>query len=166
MNKVCEFCSNNFEAKLVRAKYCSNKCRTDNFYKNNKEHVSLVSKKYRDSNKKLITENKKTWQEENKEWMSSYWTDWSNKNKHIRCANEAKYRAAKLNATPKWLTINDHNKIEAIYGLASTLQRLTGIKFQVDHIIPLQGKEVRGLHVPWNLQILTKYENISKGNRL
>lgn len=78
----------------------------------------------------------------------------------------AKRHAAKLQATPPWLTKEQFKEIETFYIEAAKRTRETGIDHEVDHIIPLQGKEVRGLPVPWNLQILTKAENCSKGNRI
>lgn len=69
---------------------------------------------------------------------------------------------AKLRATPVWA---DQSKIEAVYAEAIRLTNETGIKHDVDHIVPLQGKTVRGLHWEGNLQVLPKAQNISKHNR-
>src|SRR5271165_3915827 len=76
----------------------------------------------------------------------------------------AKYRAAKLKRTPHWLTQEHWKQIEAFYIEAKRLTQVTGIPHEVDHIVPLQGKNVSGLHVPWNLQILTESQNCSKNN--
>lgn len=61
------------------------------------------------------------------------------------------------NATPPWV---DRAELKRIYELAAWLG------MQVDHIHPLKGRNFCGLHVPWNLQLLTASENAAKGNRL
>lgn len=76
-----------------------------------------------------------------------------------RCAYR---RAFKKQATPKWA---NRSEIVKIYKECRNLSRTTGIPHHVDHIIPLQNKLVCGLHVHWNLQILTATENISKNNK-
>ena len=86
--------------------------------------------------------------------------------KVIRRAIDAKYRAKKLQATPPWLTNEDYEKIKSIYLLSQQISETTGIPHEVDHIIPLQGINVSGLHVPWNLRPLPKTLNSSKNNKL
>ena len=72
--------------------------------------------------------------------------------------------ARKLKATPSWLTQEQKAQIANIYEQAVLCERLTGVVHHVDHIEPLQGKDRCGLHVPWNLQVLTAAENNSKYN--
>jgi len=79
-----------------------------------------------------------------------------------------KRRAAKLHATPPWITAEQLEEIKWFYITAKELQWLSDPTdpFEVDHIVPLQGENVCGLHVPWNLQILPMSLNCSKGNRM
>lgn len=72
-------------------------------------------------------------------------------------------RAALVNATPDWLTEQDKDAIEAVYAVARAMSLGSGVPHQVDHIIPLRGKDVCGLHVPWNLRAITAAENRRKG---
>jgi len=71
------------------------------------------------------------------------------------------YQRRKKRATPSWVNKND---FEAIYDKARKLSEQTGINHEVDHIIPLKGELVCGLHVPENLQIITECENGKKFN--
>ena len=70
----------------------------------------------------------------------------------------ARRRAAIANAMPRWLSGAQRAAIRAIYAAAPA-------GHEVDHVIPLRGKTVCGLHVPWNLQIIPMLENRTKGNR-
>lgn len=75
----------------------------------------------------------------------------------------ARRRAANITQTPKWA---DLKKISEIYKTSERISRETGTPHHVDHIYPLRGKFVSGLHVESNLQILTATENVRKGNRV
>jgi len=86
-------------------------------------------------------------------------------NKHIAVANSAKRRASKLKRTPIWLSDFDKLKIKCIYSIASMLTRVNNELWVVDHIIPLQGKLVSGLHTPNNLQVIHARKNESKFNK-
>lgn len=78
----------------------------------------------------------------------------------------AKRRAVKALATPCWLTDADWAAIEALYVQAAELTAQTGTEHEVDHIIPLQGKNVCGFHCPENLRVITRHENRVKHNKL
>lgn len=106
---------------------------------------------YQINNKDKISTRKRKYQVANKDKIN---------------AIEAKRRASKLRATPCWLTEEHLQQIEKFYSEAQLNQLLTGIEYHVDHVVPLQGENVCGLHVPWNLQVIPAKENISKSNKL
>lgn len=90
---------------------------------------------------------------------------WKLKNKDYVHASLIKRYVSKINRSPKWLSKNDLWMMKEIYALAILRSQLTGIKWHVDHKIPLQGKLVSGLHVPTNLQVIPAIENTKKGNK-
>ena len=87
---------------------------------------------------------------------------WRKKYPEKAAAHSMKRRAAKLQRIPPWA---DLVAIKAFYTEAQRLTKLTGVKYVVDHIIPLRGKRVSGLHVETNLQVITKKANSEKGNK-
>jgi hypothetical protein len=76
---------------------------------------------------------------------------------NIRCC-------MKINATPPWLTDEQKKDIKNLYFECKIISDTTGVKHHIDHIIPLNNELVCGLHVPWNLQILTAKDNLIKSN--
>ena len=81
-------------------------------------------------------------------------------------ANIAKRSAAKLQRTPSWLNKDDLWMIEQAYELSALRTKMFGFAWHVDHVIPLQGKLVSGLHTPYNLQVIPAIENLRKNNRM
>jgi hypothetical protein len=92
--------------------------------------------------------------------------EYVSKNRGWKRSMSARRRARMAKASPAWLTEGQLTAIKEIYAHASFVESQTGIKHEVDHIIPIAGKNVCGLHVPWNLAVVTKAENRAKSNRV
>ncbi len=88
--------------------------------------------------------------------------EWKKENRLKVRLSVRKYCARRREAQPVWA---DVSAIEATYKEAYRLTEETGQPYEVDHIIPLRGKNVCGLHIAENLQILPKVENATKSNR-
>ena len=118
------------------------------YYENNKEVVKLraLSRKPED-----IIKYRKTWKAANPELVM---------------ANSKHRRTKHKQATPKWLTQEHKAQIKQFYLDAMLVSKVTGVPYAVDHIVPLRGELVSGLHVPWNLAVITREENSKKSNKI
>lgn len=119
-----------------------------NYVKEHKEKIANYMEKYN-----------KEWNSANKERRKEIDASYNRKHAGKRNARNAARNARKLNATPKWL---DREHLDCIIGIYDKA-KISGL--EVDHIIPLKNELVSGLHVPWNLQLLTERENILKSNK-
>lgn len=129
--------------------------------KENKEHKAKKDKEYHQANLSYIKEQKKKYRLENKEAIALSLKLWQQANPDKCNARNSKRRAAKLNATPAW---SDLKKVAVYFEHAQLCSKILKQSFHVDHIVPLQGKTVCGLHVPNNLQVLPATLNHSKNN--
>lgn len=116
-----------------------------------------TTKAWQAANPERLKFNNDSWREANPDRKARMNADWKRENPGAVTASLAKYRARKLRATPPWA---DLIAIRAVYMQAAELG------LTVDHIVPLQGRSVCGLHVHWNLQLLSRKENAKKNNRL
>ena len=87
------------------------------------------------------------------------------KNPWINRENFKWFSCKKSGHLPKWATTEDRDQIKKLYKKAYELEQETGIPHEVDHIIPLKGSKVSGLHVLANLQVLSRQENRAKSNK-
>ena len=135
------------------------------WYERNKELTKKRARARDLANPEQAAARKAKWRKENLQQHNAINREWFANNKDKRAAYQGKRKAAQLQRTPKWLTESDLRMIEAKYSLAAMLTRETGVPHHVDHIIPLQGKKVSGLHVFSNLRVIPGEENVKKSNR-
>lgn len=119
---------------------------------------------YRQANADSIREAKRHYARENRARILERQKAYRQANRGLILADRAFRKAAKRQATPPWLTKAHRAEIAGFYKRAVALSQATGVPHHVDHIYPIRGKKSCGLHVPWNLQILTAEENLKKGN--
>ena len=103
----------------------------------------------------------RAWRRENRERLRESYKQWAQANKDKVNANIAKRYTLKRHCTPRWVK---QAWIRPFYTAAAHLTKTTGVRHEVDHIVPIRSKIVCGLHVPANLQILTTLENKRKAN--
>jgi len=163
--------------------YSSNERRRE-AYQKCKEKIKANVKKWQDSHKEQIKETKRAYRQSltreqldkvNAATRERYYRNieknrarkirWRANNLDKVAASSSNIRAAKMKRTPGWLTKEDLGKIQEFYNVAQKKTRIEGIEYHVDHIIPLQGENISGLHVLDNLQVIRAKENLSKHNR-
>ena len=150
-------------------------CLKDEWTKGNETRADY----FREYNKREdVKDRKNEWYQENRETvintasarpahvLREYRNAWKVNNKtQIRADTKARRRKHR-EATPPWLTRKQKSEIRQLYQIAITMTKTTGEQYVVDHIVPLRSHEVCGLHVPWNLRVITQEENLKKSNKL
>jgi hypothetical protein len=129
------------------------------YAKRSKAEIAEASRKWREKNPERAKElNKRNWRGRKDKYLKTH-PEYYN-------VQAGKRRASLLQAMPTWLSKEQHEEIKSIYREAKRKILETGTRFEVDHIEPLRGKTSCGLHVPWNLRIVTRSENARKHNKL
>lgn len=133
------------------------------YHENHAERLQ-AQRDYQAANREKYRKACKKWRKANPviQKFSSY--RWEQANHAHTAARAMRNYTTKRKRTPKWLSKEQHEEMLSFYTAARWLTEKSGVKHNVDHVVPLHGVDVCGLHVPWNLQILTQRENIQKYN--
>lgn len=143
-------------------------------------------KKYADANKEKVLKASSAWNKKNKGKMleaakryvekvkddpdykakkAAITRSWAKNNPEKVAEQSAKKRCSKLQRMPKWLSNDEVIKIKSFYKVARMMSSTFSVTYHVDHIVPLRGKLVSGLHVPWNLRVIRSEQNMMKSNK-
>lgn len=157
-------------------KHCSNCNQTKEFtefYTNRGKHHCYCKEctkqkniEWKQANKDKVAFYDKVWQQFNKDKKSKNYKNWQVNNRAKVNSYNSYRRALELQATPKWLTVSQKLLMECKYSLAVMFSKYSTEQHHVDHIVPLNGKTVCGLHVPWNLRVIPAKENLRKSNKI
>ena len=170
----------------MRSWYAKNKDRVNSIrrdrYSINKEPILALNRKYKQDNHQKVLAHKRTahrikvgipdippeldigvgWKSNNKEYARL--------RERLRYENDEEYKIKNILKAARRRTIRvpwaNKEMIRKIYEKARYLTKTTGIKYVVDHIIPIKHPQVCGLHVENNLRVITETENARKHNSL
>lgn len=132
----------------------------------NAEKVAAYKRKYAEKHRNAVKERHAKWVQENPERVRESRKKWFLENKATHAAGVRSRQLSKAHRTPHWLSADDRWMIKEAYELATLRSKIFGFSWHVDHIIPLRGTTVSGLHVPTNLQVIPGVENCRKANKL
>jgi len=143
--------------------------------------VKAYQTTYRADNAQRIADSKKAWKLKNKEHVETkdrayaqLYPDrrtlarrkWSTANPGKDNASKTLNSIARKKRIPIWLSEDDKWMLDQAYELAALRTKMFGFAWHVDHVIPLNGRKVSGLHTPYNVQVIPGLENLRKGNRV
>jgi hypothetical protein len=146
----------------------------------NKERLSELWQQYKIANKEQLSARRRKWRQENAEAEAARdlrrrranperhrerSARWAAQNREAVNSKSAIRRARSRKAQPGWLTAAEIGQILLRYKEAKTISGLTGVAHEVDHIVPINGDLVCGLHVPWNLRVIPMRENRRKAKK-
>jgi hypothetical protein len=149
-------------------------------YKNNRESQHASWRKWYEANKDVHSARVKRWQAANKDKVRADAKAWEKANPEKVTAKRLRYNqkhpdaytaravanvAKRAKRVPQWLTHEDRWMLRQAYDLAKLRTKMFGFEWEVDHIIPLRGEHVSGLHVPQNIQVVPKALNRAKRNQ-
>lgn len=129
--------------------------------RNRQDEVKQRKHEWYLQNKEAVMARAKTQTTEKKREYQNAWK----RNNIVWVRADTKSRRRKhREATPPWITRKQKSEMRSLYQIAITMSKTTGEQYVVDHIYPLRSETVCGLHVPWNLRVITQKENLLKSN--
>jgi 5-methylcytosine-specific restriction endonuclease McrA len=138
------------------------RAKSSEWARENRARLTQKARVWRAENEDAWRKSSRAFHNRNKAARAKSAALWAKENKGLRRAVDARRKATKRQATPSWV---DHAAITAIYQRSIDVERSSGIRMHVDHIVPLKHPLVCGLHVPWNLQVIPGALNESKRNK-
>ena len=150
--------------RAAECKECHN-ARNRKRHAENRDKVLAGQRKYYAENRDEIAARNKKYYEKNRDKYLAREKKYCKENPEKNAAKTAKYRAAQLERIPSWSNKAEIKAIRKIYARCKRINKLTGVEHQVDHVIPLQGDSISGLHHSTNLAIIPAELNRSKSNK-
>lgn len=131
----------------------------------NRERIKRLQSEYYEKNKEKLLDSFRSYYLKNREEIRKRGKLHYENNKALYLAYSRTRKATLIKRTPSWLTQDEYDQISSIYKQCREISDSVGVIHHVDHIVPLNGSNVCGLHVPWNLQITPAEINLKKSNR-